>query len=157
MRMATLHEFVAAPVGRWAHAAPLLVWAATPRLCGISYTGLITAADVPQLRALTSLPVHPAFDRPYRAVLDCTGIIGLDVAAFALLVEHVRDMAATQRLFERVAVVRPAGITGAALVGLFHDYVAPKIDLLFVDDLESAIRVVGGDDYRDELLELRDV
>lgn len=155
--MSSLREFVAAPIGRWVHVPPLLIWAASPRLCGIIYHGLVTSSDVPQLRALADLPTHPALARPYRAILDCSGLSGLDAVAFSVLVDHLRDLAERAAMIERVAVVRPSGITGAAALGLFHEHFAHRIDLRFVDDLDAAIRVVEAQSYADELVSLREV
>ena len=155
--MATLHDFLAAPVGRWAHAPPMLVWSATPKLCGIIYTGLVGAADVPRLTELTRLPLHADFERPYRAILDCAGVTGIDTAVFPLLVEHSRELANTPRLFDRVAYIVPSGMAGATALGVFHKHLAPTIDMRFVDDLDTALALVEGDAVREELLELREL
>jgi AraC-like DNA-binding protein len=157
LRIATMHEFVEAPIGRWAQASPLLAWAATPKLCGLVYTGHIGNADVPNLRALGGLPLHPSFERPYRAILDCGGVTGMESAAFAYLVEHSREIASTGPLIERVAYVLPAGMPGATALGVFHQHVAPIIDMRFVDSLEIAIDVVEADEFRAEIVELREI
>jgi AraC-like DNA-binding protein len=157
VQVATLHEFLVAPVGRWTHVAPLLLWVATPRLCGITYTGHVASADLPRLRELGDLPLHRALKRPYRAIVDGGELAGIDAAAFTFLIEHVRGLATQTRLAERVACVRPAGMTGAAAIGLFHEYMAKRTDMHFVDDLATAITIVDAEAHRDELLELQEI
>jgi AraC-like DNA-binding protein len=151
VRAATLEEFLAAPIGRWTHAAPLTAWVATPTLCGLAYSGFISSADVPRLRELGTLPFHGALQRPYRAILDCGAVTGVDAAAFAFLLEHTRDIASTAGLVDRVAYVRPAGMTAAMAVGVFHDHLSSTMQLHFVGTLDEAIEHVEGEAHREEI------
>lgn len=151
MRGAALEEFLAAPIGRWTHVAPLTAWMASPSLCGLAYSGFISSTDVPRLRELATLPFHKALARPYRAILDGTALTGLDPAAFAFLVEHSREIAGTTGLIDRVAYVRPSGLPGAAAVGVFYDHLAPAIAMRFVDTLAEAIAYLEADAHREEI------
>lgn len=114
----------------------------TPTLCGLVYSGFISSTDVPRLRELGTLPFHGALSRPYRAILDCGAVTGVDAAAFQFLVEHTREIANTKGLVDRVAYVRPAGMTAAVAVGLFHEHLAPSVDLRFVGSLAEALEHV---------------
>jgi AraC-like DNA-binding protein len=151
VRAATLEEFLGAPVGRWTHAPPLAAWVATPTLCGLAYSGFISSTEVPRLRELGTLPFHAALQRPYRAILDCGAVTGVDAAAFGFLLEHSRDIATTVGLLECVAYVRPPGMTAAMAVGVFHDHLVASVNLKFVETLAEAIEHVGGEAHRDEI------
>lgn len=151
VRAATIGELLAAPIGRWTHAPPMTAWIATPTLCGIRYSGFISSSDVPRLRELGGLPFHPALSRPYRAILDCGAVTGVDATAFAFLIEHSREMSTAESLFDRVAFVRPTGMAAAIAVGVFHDHLASRVPIRFVDTLQEAIEHVGAEEYRGEI------
>ena len=146
MRAATLEEFRDAPIGRWTSFPSITAWVATPRLGGIVYSGFMT--NVALLRELGDLPFHRALERPYRAILDATAVTGVDASIFAFLVEHTREIAQATDMVERVAFVRPAGLVGAVAVGVFHDHLAPNMEVRFVDTLAEAIDFVEADDHR---------
>lgn len=123
----------------------------------MAYAGFVTAADLPRLRELWTLPFHSAFRRPYRVILDGAHLSGIDGAAFEILVENVRMLANTPGLIDIVAYIPPPNMVAATTLGLFHQHVVRLIDLRFVEDLDAAVSAVGAEDYREELVELRDV
>lgn len=140
MRRVPLEQFLRAPIGHWTHVPPMVVWMASQRLCGIAYGGFVSSTDLPALRELADLAFHRALARPYRALVDCRGLTGIDAAAFAFLVDYVRQMAgATGALVDRVACVRAPGMTGVASIGLFHEHMNPALAMRFVDTLDEAI------------------
>lgn len=158
VQRATLDEFLRAPIGRWTHAPPMVMWMASPKLVGIMYAGFVNSTDVPRLRELAEFAFHPALVRPYRALIDCGGLVGVDSAAFAYLVEYLRKLTGiTTSLVERVACVRAPGMTGAASIGLFHEHMVDELDMRFVEALDEAIDHLGAREHRAAIQEINEV
>jgi AraC-like DNA-binding protein len=140
VRRVPLAEFVQKPVGAWTYSEPLLLWAASPSICGISYSGHVGAQHFPKLQQLAFLAFHKELQRPYFALIDGQRLSGLDPVLFTFLTEHLGTIAAAGRgLIERLVVVRPTGLTGAAVLGLFHQHFVGQLDVRFVDTLAAGI------------------
>jgi AraC-like DNA-binding protein len=127
-----------APIGRYTHHGPFVVWACSPTLCGITYVGRIGDEHLEVLRSSVVLPFHADLRPPYRAVIDVSQTVDIGPGVFAFLLEHIRDMR-DRHMLARLAVLRPAGLTGAASVGLVHEYLAPHIAVEFCADIPAAL------------------
>src|SRR4051794_15785010 len=95
------------------------------QLVGASHFGPFEDIDLPALRALFTLPVHPALVAPYDVLHDLGGVDIIDRRAFELVAQFLAQwMPQLVGRVRRLAVVRPAGLAGAAFTGLFHDFSA---------------------------------
>ena len=140
MRRVPLAEFIQNPIGAWTYSDPLFLWAASPSLCGISYSGHVGAQHLPTLQQLASLAFHETLKRPYCALIDGQRLSGVDPVAFTFLTEYLGTIAKTGRgLIERLVIVRPTGLTGAAMLGLFHQHFVGQLDVRFVDTLAAGL------------------
>ncbi len=80
-----------------------------------------------------ALPAHPALAARYDVVFDVATLSGFDASNFRLLRDFlVERMPTLRERTRRFAMVRPAGMIGATMTGLFHDWVrAPMTGDLF--------------------------
>jgi AraC-like DNA-binding protein len=123
---ASKEEFQRAPVGKYLCGPFYVLWVHDPTLAGAAYFGRPDEAGFGPLLDLIELPRLAPLARPFDAVVDGGRVTGLDVAAFELLVRHLtREVPSFAALVRRAAVVRPSGLAGAAMAGLFYEHVAP--------------------------------
>ncbi len=143
-RAASAEDFFAAPIGAYVVGRTFVAWMHGPALVGASHVGALDAADLPALEALFDLPLHRALVPPYDVVHDLGGVDALDSRAFEL---HAQFLASRMpKLVGRVrklAVVRPAGLAGAAFTGLFHDFADAQFDATLVTDRTAALAWLG--------------
>jgi AraC-like DNA-binding protein len=123
-----LQDYEAAPVGRWVNGSSFLLWTASPTLGGAVYFARPTEEEWTALLALANLIRHPAFRSPFDCVIDASGLDELPTAAFEALVEHVAGMQVHARLLRRVGCVRPRGMLGATLAGVFYEGVRTNFE-----------------------------
>jgi len=136
---ADIDAFLAAPVGRYLRGDSFLLWVHSPSLLGASYPGLPSGADLMRLGRTLGLPLSPALAPRFDAVVDVAGVSHVSPEAFALIAGHLQqDVTALAARVRRVAVVRPAGMSGATVTGLFYEHLAPSIaGALFSDAREA--------------------
>ena len=119
MRLATLEELARDPVGRYVAGETFAHFCVTPALWGVLLWG---RPDMEHARALgRSLVLELAPEASlHGAIVDATGIEGADGTAFTALEWYVGRHA--ERLREKVArlaLVRPSGLEGAIVAGVF--------------------------------------
>jgi hypothetical protein len=108
-----LDTFLASPIGHFHASGPLLLWAWSPKVVGLSHFGRVTTADIPLLKAGAIMPFHPSLARPYTAVVDSSRLVHLDPAVFAMLTEHLQAVReAGSAMIEHLRIVRPPGPRG---------------------------------------------
>jgi AraC-like DNA-binding protein len=140
VRRVSLADFTQNPVGRWTYSEPLFLWSASPTICGISYSGHVGAQHFPTLQQLAFLAFHQGLQRPYRALIDGTRLSGVDPIVFTFLTDYLGQIAKAGRsMIERLVIVRPTGLTGAAMLGLFHQHFVGQLDVRFVDTLAAGL------------------
>jgi AraC-like DNA-binding protein len=143
----TVDDFLARPVGGYVTGRSFIIWAQTASRLGSAYFGRPDAADFEALRALFELHKNPRLEPPFDAICDGRDLSELDRAAFALLSEYLTpqwgEIAARVR---RLAIVRPRGMAGATLAGLFHELVRPHVTAELFDDRAPALEWLGGDE-----------
>ena len=143
----SVQDFLAAPVGRYVSGRSFVIWAQTASRLGSAYFGRPDASDFEALRALFGLHVNPHLSPPFDAICDGRDLTDIDPASFALLSEYMTpqwsEIAARVR---RLAIVRPRGMPGATLAGVFHELVRPHVDAELFDDRHPALAWLGLDD-----------
>ncbi len=127
-----------APIGKWLAGKSFLLWAASPTLAGSIYFSRPSEDEIAVLLGFATLAGHPAFTPPFDVVVDASGIDGLSTEAFEALVGHVEFMKVYGKRVRRVGCVRPRGMVGAALAGVFYEAVRETFEAaLFADRREA--------------------
>jgi len=95
-----------------------LVWCAHPRLSGTVAWGRIHEATA--TAALAAWEFETSLLAPYDAIIDLSGVTGVDSAAFELVAAYMADkMPALAKRVRRQALVRPPGMPGALVAGFY--------------------------------------
>jgi AraC-like DNA-binding protein len=120
-RAASLDDFLARPLRRYVVGKSYLLWVASPTLAGAVHFARPGPEEIVELLGAATLPLHPSLRPPYDALIDASRLDELTIGAFEALVGHLRDAQAFSPLIRRVACVRPRGMLGATLAGLFYE------------------------------------
>lgn len=148
-----MSDLLAAPIGRYVAGMSFVLAVQDARIAMIHTTPALAPADVADLLRGAALPTHDALGASYDILHDAAGIRGVDPEAYALLVAWLGSwIDQFAHRVRRLAVVHPDGIAGAAFVGLFHDWIAPRFDSLLCETRADAYGFLGVDhESRDEL------
>jgi AraC-like DNA-binding protein len=141
---ATVQEFLADPVGHYIAGRSFVVWAQTESVLGSAYFGHLEPADFPLLGELFDLHRNPHLKPPFDALCDGGRLAALDRSAFELLGSYMMprwsEIVARVR---RLAIVRPSGLAGATLAGLFYETVRPDVRAGLFTDRQEALDCLG--------------
>jgi AraC-like DNA-binding protein len=118
----SLEDFVRAPVGRYWAGHSFIIWMHRPTLAGVTFFGPTADGDLPALLSLHDFPCNPFFAPSFDFLLDCRTFEGLSAPGLEAARFILTACAATGR-FRRFAVVRPEGVAGSIVSGVFHDSV----------------------------------
>jgi AraC-like DNA-binding protein len=139
-----ISDFLDAPVGRYLAGHSFVIWAHSATLAGSAYFDRPGEADYPVLLALRGTLAHHASLRAgYDAIIDCSGLQTLSAASFSLISDFLRKVPIAAPAVGRVAIVRPTGVAGAAVTGLFYEFVKPAFDGALFTDLGGAFGWLG--------------
>jgi AraC-like DNA-binding protein len=119
----SVDEFLRAPVGAYIAGKWYIVWVASPSLIGTSYFGRPTADDFPSLVRLFDLLEHAALAPKYDVLADAAAVEGVPDNAFDFLIGYLAVAKESAPRMRRVAIVRPLGMVGATLAGVFYEIV----------------------------------
>lgn len=137
-------SFMAAPVGRYLPGRSFAMWAISPDCIGAFHFGAFDSADHPSLARVFPLPGPPTLAERFDIVHDLGGIESFDQRTFAFFDRFLP--ATVDYLVERtrrLAVVRPDGLMGAAVAGMYHEWVQPRLDARLFDDRGAALDWLG--------------
>ena len=139
MRPATLEEFASDPVGRYVSGNEYIHFCATPELWGVVLWGRPDAAVARALgQSLVFELQAPAV--PHASLVDASRLLGSDTGSFRALerfMTHFQE--ALRRWVMRLALVRPPGLSGAMVAGVFEVVPRPYPVRVF-DGVEGAVR-----------------
>jgi AraC-like DNA-binding protein len=142
----SVQDFLSAPVGRYVSGRSFIIWAQTPSRLGSAYFGRPDASDFEALRALFALHLNPHLQPPFDAICDGRDLTDIDPSAFALLGEYMTPQwSEIATRVRKLAIVRPRGMPGATLAGVFHETVRPHVDAGLFDDRAPALDWLGLD------------
>ena len=113
-------DFRRAPVGACLASSSFLYYCPLQRLCGFAIWGRPDGDELRRLERLLRIELEEGFP-PHVSLVDASRLDGVDPTAFEALHAYVsaeRDRLA--RKVERLAIVRPPGLTGATVAGFFH-------------------------------------
>jgi AraC-like DNA-binding protein len=137
---ATATELLADPVGRYVGGQSFVAWMQSTRFVGASHFGPFDGPDLPAIVALAELPFHPALVPPYDVIHDLGAVGVLDRRSFEILEQYLSArMPELVTRARRLAVVRPAGLAGAAFTGLFHDWAHARCESRLFTDRAAAL------------------
>ncbi|NUP08187.1 MAG: helix-turn-helix transcriptional regulator [Polyangiaceae bacterium] len=120
---ASIDDFLNAPLGRYYAGRTHVLWVRSHTLAGAIYFDRPGARDAADLFRLAPLTFDPGLSDPYDALVDASLLRELEEGAFSTLVEHLAGARSFSARIRRVALVRPQGVTGAAIAGLFFEAV----------------------------------
>lgn len=135
---ASLADFYARPLRRHVAGRTFLFWVASPTLVGAAYFGRPSPEEWGALLQVVDIVKHAALLPPYDAVIDAGGLSELPLDAFEALVLHLEHMRTFASLVRRVAIVRPPGILGATLAGLFYERVQAHFQCALFQEAREA-------------------
>jgi AraC-like DNA-binding protein len=138
MHPATVDEMGRAPVGRYVEGPHHIHFCATARLWGLVLWGRPTIDDARLVGRSLVLELGPPAE-PHASLVDASRLEGADGTAFGALewfLAHHGD--ALSRQVRRLALVRPPGLVGAVVAGVYEVAHRPYPVGLF-DDLAAAI------------------
>ncbi len=137
---ATVDEFLAAPIGRYFAGRWFLIWVESPSLIGTVYFGRPDEQDFDALARLFALLEHPSLASRYDVLVDAAAVSpSIPIAAFEFLGRYLMVAREAAARMQRVAIVRPSGMFGATLAGVFHDVIRASFTAaLFADRAEAA-------------------
>jgi len=143
VRPASLEEYVRNPVGHYVAGRSYVVWVDSPRFAGSAYFGRIDARELPDLVRLATLPETWVDPSGYDVVVDCGRLEGVDATTFAALLRFLDEVKPVMTKLRRAAIVRPAGLAGAVVAGVFHDQVRPTLRAALFTDRGEAFAWLG--------------
>jgi AraC-like DNA-binding protein len=137
-------SYRAAPEGRYLAGPSGLVFCARADLWGFAVWGRPTPADVRATSGLLALELRAPAVR-HASLVDARALDAVDPEAFAVIGAYVTaNFGALGKQVERLAIVRPPGMTGATVAGFFAVQDAPY-PVKVLGDLRRAVTWVGGD------------
>jgi AraC-like DNA-binding protein len=117
----SIPQFLEAPVGRYIIRRNLIVWCRSPKLCGSAYWGRPEANDVHELIQLYDLDRRPGIDLPFDVITDGRYLTEIDPFAMGNLVRYwVRRIPDFATRIRRQAVIRPGGLSGIMMAGVYQ-------------------------------------
>jgi AraC-like DNA-binding protein len=136
----TIEELLAAPVGRYFTGRWFLIWVYSPSLIGTAYFGVPDPRDFAALERAFGLLDHRALAPRYDVLVDAAGVAeAIPLEAFAFLGRYLGVAKESSARMRRIAIVRPGGMFGATLAGVFYDVIrASFAAAMFADRGEAA-------------------
>ncbi len=118
------------PIGGVIEGKSFMVWVQSPQRFGAAHRSPLDLRDQAFAMALFGLPTHAALVAPYDLLHDMSDVEVVDRSVFGYVSSFVTQFAdVLAARTRRLAVVRPTdGLAGAAIAGLFHDWVLPRFD-----------------------------
>ncbi len=136
-------EFLHDPIGHYLAGRSFLIWVLSPTLAGSIYFDRPDESEFPVLFELFALPMHHALEVPFDAVIDCSRLTGLSLDSFDALTQHLMNVGQVSDRVRRVACVRPHGMPGATIAGLFYERVMPRFAAALFTDATEGFRWLG--------------
>jgi AraC-like DNA-binding protein len=138
MDPATVDEMARAPVGRYVAGERFVHFCAAPNLWGVLLWGRPTIEDARQLGRSLVLELGPPAE-PHVSLVDASRLEGADGGAFGALEWFLSRHGDTlSRQVLRLALVRPAGLVGAVVAGVYEVARRPY-PVQVVDDVPLAL------------------
>ena len=157
MRAASADDYARAPVGRYVAGRTFVVWVDSPSFAGSAYAGRVDDGELADILRLTALPEHWTAETGYDVLVDCSALAPINGPAFALLVRQLHEITPVATKLRRAALVRPAGVAGAIIAGVFHDTIQAKFRSALFSDRAEAVRWLGRPDGAEALARIDDL
>jgi len=140
----SLEAYLGQPVGHYLCGPTYAVWWRSVRLNGIAFWGRPDEADVH--RVARAIEAECADARPHASLIDARRVQSIDPDAFFTLAGYVQARHEEYgRLVARQALLRPGGLTGAAVAG-FYALVRPSYSTRVFVEPADALAWLGAED-----------
>ena len=145
----SIDDFLGSPVGRFIAGDSYLAWCWSPTLAGTCYFASPRTEDLEALTKLSVLPRNAALQPPFDAIIDAGALETVGTEAFSTFSAHIAGVVADMPPVRRVGVVRPPGIVGAAIAGIYYDRGIEKVfDAALFSDAMEAFGWLGRDEAK---------
>ncbi len=149
-RVKTASALLRDPIGHYVVGGSLAIWVQHAERIGMFHTAsAVDRADHPMLVEAFPLPTSPLLAPRYDLLHDLATVDRLDQSAFTFFEGFLaQSVEAIAHRVRRLAVVRPPGLAGAAVAGMYDHWVAPRFDARLCDSRHDAyefLRVSSGD------------
>jgi AraC-like DNA-binding protein len=143
MLRASIEDYTRGPVGKYVAGRCYVVWIESARLAGCTLFGRLDERELADIIRLTRLPEDWAHDAGYDVLVDCGRLEAVDVPAFEEILRYLQQLATIAARLRRIAVVRPHGLAGAIVAGVYHEDVHPKYRAALFADRAEALTWLG--------------
>ena len=134
----TIEDFAENPAGKYVAGASFAHFCVSPTFWGVTLWGRPNQDDAIQLGRTLILEIAPEAER-HVSLVDASRLVGGDVNAFAALERYVsRHAEALAKYVSRLALVRPSGLEGAIVAGVY-DVIERPYEVNVFGDVESAL------------------
>ncbi len=142
--VASIDDFLRAPVGRYVAGGSYIVWVHDAGLLGNVHFGQPDQRDLDDHRRMFDLPLHRDLRPPFDVILDASGLERVDLAGYETFVWYCRHkLPRFVPLVRRMALIPPDRLVGATLLGAFHQFLAPRFRTRVVADRAAAFTWIG--------------
>jgi AraC-like DNA-binding protein len=143
MLRASVEDYTRGPVGKYVAGRSYIVWIDSTKLAGCALLGRLDEREVPDFVRLTALPDTWAHGAGYDVLVDCGRFEAAAAPSFAEMLGHMQRIATFTTKLRRIAVVRPPGMAGAVVAGVYHEDVRPKYRAALFADRAQALGWLG--------------
>jgi AraC-like DNA-binding protein len=128
-RADTAAAFLADPIGSSIAGHTFVIWSQTRERIGAAHKGGYDPGDASTILSLFPIFAHPQLAPRYDILHDLSDITSFEPEGFQFFDAFMREWIDYLALrVRRVAVVAPSGLPGAAFTGMFHTWLAPRLD-----------------------------
>lgn len=136
--------FLADPVRNSVAGRTFVLWAQTPERIGATHHGGYDADDARLMVSLFPIFSHQQLARRYDVLHDLADVTSFEPDGFQFFDAFMREWIDYLALrVRRVCVVAPSGLAGAAFTGMFHTWLAPRLDSRLCETRAEAYSWLG--------------
>jgi len=125
---ASAQAFIAAPAGTFFGQRTFIICAPSTERLVVTHFAAFEPAEAAVVPMLVTLPNSPGMAPRYDLVYDISAVPAMDRPTFSLFEGFTRSVLdVLDARVRRMAVIRPAGLTGVLFTGMFHDWLVPRL------------------------------
>jgi AraC-like DNA-binding protein len=136
--------FLADPIRSSIAGRTFVIWAQTRERIGAAHKGGYDAGDASTILSVFPLFAHPHLAPRFDVLHDLAEVTSFEPDGFQFFDAFMREWSDYLALrVRRAAVIAPRGLHGAAFTGMFHTWLAPRLDARLCDSRADAYSWLG--------------
>jgi AraC-like DNA-binding protein len=136
--------FLADPIGNSIAGRTFVIWSQTRERIGAAHQGGYDPGDASTILSVFPIFAHPQLAPRYDILHDLADITSFEPEGFHFFDAFMREWIDYLALrVRRVCVIAPSGLPGAAFTGMFHTWLAPRLDARLCESRAEAYRWLG--------------